>query len=533
VKKRFVIFAALILALQLGSRFARSAETTLGEFLQSSQGRAGLDAATLGAPERFNKITLVHLGVNSTPLRHELIRSAKNTLFMSIPYWFPDTNGLSMMNELKLNRENNPGLDARLFADWLTPAMSGDILGRRVFDRLSEITGGQVELWNKPWSQRTWSFNILKRRLHDKMLIVDGQKLLMGGMNMGDTYLLGGLTREGWHDTDVLIEGQTAQDAQRIYLKNWLLSKFFSGSGSFPGDTKNQIRVLHEIYYQNKSDLEYSAFNPGADGADRMGMIKYKLHLPIPEYERDEFYFPRLPEPDATMSSTRLIYDNPLVDREQTTGKNYSKVRRTLEFLFKNAQKRVRIFLPYLTITKEFELSLIALASRGIPVEVITNSAKSHDLKSGAYYAAFSHYPSLLAAGVTIYEWQGHLPLTDLENMDGCTIPVGSWPGQTLHTKMVIIDGEAVMMGSHNMNTRSETYNTEVMALIVDPRFAAQAEAIFENDLDKTDLRKVMCGDGEVDRPARVKAISLEQADKFYRLHGEDIRKYAQRQFVM
>jgi phosphatidylserine/phosphatidylglycerophosphate/cardiolipin synthase-like enzyme len=59
-----------------------------------------------------------------------------------------------------------------------------------------------------------------------------------------------------------------------------------------------------------------------------------------------------------------------------------------------------------------------------------------------------------------------------------------SWFGNTIHTKGVILDGTVALLGSNNMNTRSELYNSEVMAFVRDPKFASELNAVFEEDLD-------------------------------------------------
>src|SRR4051794_40731718 len=109
-----VVAAALsLLALQPGLARAEGSALLLTEALNSAEGRAELDAATAGAPERFNKVTLYHLGKNSTPLRHELFRTAKNFVFVSTPYWYHDTEGTSLLDELDAAKTANRGLDVR------------------------------------------------------------------------------------------------------------------------------------------------------------------------------------------------------------------------------------------------------------------------------------------------------------------------------------------------------------------------------------------------------------------------------------
>ena len=70
----------------------------------------------------------------------------------------------------------------------------------------------------------------MNHRWHEKYLIVDGQKAILGGLNIADEYMFGGTgrrfetmgaEREAWRDTDVYIEGPSARDAFDGFSKNW------------------------------------------------------------------------------------------------------------------------------------------------------------------------------------------------------------------------------------------------------------------------------------------------------------------------
>jgi phosphatidylserine/phosphatidylglycerophosphate/cardiolipin synthase-like enzyme len=129
----------------------------------------------------------------------------------------------------------------------------------------------------------------------------------------------------------------------------------------------------------------------------------------------------------------------------------------------------------------------------------------------------------LLAAGIKILEWQGHHPYYAIEKQNKCVLEDGDWPGATIHTKAIMIDGEVTMIGSHNFNVRSEAYNTEIVALIADPTFTEQMLDIFSQDLDPTDGRVITCGQATVSRPKRVRQINPAKLKKLIEKHGFDI----------
>lgn len=51
-------------------------------------------------------------------------------------------------------------------------------------------------------------------RNHRKLLVVDGQKAFLGGINVGDEYL-------NWHDVAVQIEGPAVDQAQEVFCDDW------------------------------------------------------------------------------------------------------------------------------------------------------------------------------------------------------------------------------------------------------------------------------------------------------------------------
>lgn len=57
---------------------------------------------------------------------------------------------------------------------------------------------------------------------HRKILIIDESLTIMGGMNPGDTYShKAGVAKNLWRDTDVALEGEAAEQTQRLFVTLW------------------------------------------------------------------------------------------------------------------------------------------------------------------------------------------------------------------------------------------------------------------------------------------------------------------------
>jgi cardiolipin synthase A/B len=116
--------------------------------------------------------------------------------------------------------------------------------------------------------------------------------------------------------------------------------------------------------------------------------------------------------------------------------------------LFFAARRDLVVTTPYYVPDEALQGALCATAYRGIATTIIF-PARNDSWVVGA--ASRSYYADLLAAGVTIYEYQGGL----------------------LHTKSLTIDGEVTLIGSANMDRRSFDLNYENNILFYDAALTA------------------------------------------------------------
>ena len=108
------------------------------------------------------------------------------------------------------------------------------------------------------------------------------------------------------------------------------------------------------------------------------------------------------------------------------------------------AQKEVRIVVPYFIPDESLLDALTAAAQRGVKVSMI-NSEVIDNVFAG--HAQRSYYDELLSAGVELYLYKKPI---------------------FLHTKQVIIDGSAAIVGSSNLDIRSFELNFEINTIVYD-----------------------------------------------------------------
>lgn len=122
------------------------------------------------------------------------------------------------------------------------------------------------------------------------------------------------------------------------------------------------------------------------------------------------------------------------------------------------AQARdIRIISAYFLPTWRLRREILRAARRGRPVRLILAGQSDVPI---ARLATQRLYPSLLRAGVEIYEYQP----------------------QVLHAKLLVL-GEVVYAGSANLDTRSLNINYELLLRLEEPSLAAEARGLFEEDL--------------------------------------------------
>lgn len=126
-----------------------------------------------------------------------------------------------------------------------------------------------------------------------------------------------------------------------------------------------------------------------------------------------------------------------------------------------SAKKSVWLATPYFIPDDDILTALEVAALSGMDVRILFPAKPDKWLP---FLASHSYFPSLLKAGVKIYEYEKGF----------------------LHSKLLIADGEVATIGTANMDMRSFHLNFEVNALLVQTESVAKIVENFERDLKST-----------------------------------------------
>jgi cardiolipin synthase len=162
-------------------------------------------------------------------------------------------------------------------------------------------------------------------------------------------------------------------------------------------------------------------------------------------------FFPPLPAVADTGMLTVGLASSPSSDDHP--------LRLFLVQTFLAARRTLYIETPYFVPDEMVRAAAMDRARAGVDVRILLpdehTDAKLIRRTSHRYYA------EMMAAGVRIYEYQPTM----------------------LHTKSVVVDGLWSVVGSANMDIRSQELNQENVVGVLDAGFAAQVQAAFQRDL--------------------------------------------------
>ncbi len=177
---------------------------------------------------RNNGVQLYHEGEAAFAALLEDIRRAQDFIHMEYYTFTDDALGRRIATELLECAAR--GVDVRIIYD----AVGSWGLSRQLRQRLRE---GGVRIY--PFQRITFPLlgSRVNNRNHRKILVIDGTKAYMGGMNIAQKYISGSSIGQ-WVDTQLRIKGPAAHALHRIFLSDWTFV-----SNESPGPAYSPIPV--------------------------------------------------------------------------------------------------------------------------------------------------------------------------------------------------------------------------------------------------------------------------------------------------
>lgn len=368
----------------------------------------------------------------------------------------------------------------------------------------------------------------IQKRMHNKLFLADNAWGITGGRNLGDAYF-GDSDKSNFVDLDVLAAGRIVRDMSASFDRYW------NDELAYPVERLVSKEDLDRL----KKDGEPAP--PRSQGGG--GIISSANAAPVALMAANTV----LPNMTATAvaASDRPAMDLKtvpllwapsvlMVDKPGKIGPGDDEVDAGdtlidgLLALMQQAKEEVLIISPYFVPGEQMMNVFKELRARGVRVRVLTNSLASND--APAAHAGYSRYrKSLLAMGVELHEMRsdpasaGGLPGSGRASGgsgSGLGGGFGSGVGgsksgtsrASLHSKAVILDRRLSIIGSMNLDLRSQIQNSEVALLIRGRAVAAEAARLIETSFARG-AYKLELTDGKKLRWRAPPGVAFKDAD--------------------
>jgi len=400
-----------------------------------------------------NKFLLLEDANRALIERVRLIRQARHHIALQYYLWRPDSSGLTLLKELLDAVERGVRVDLLLddFHSKPLEPLLRDLSSRTLFN---------IKFFN-PFKHRRWrwlnwltDFKRMNRRMHNKLLLVDGKAGVVGGRNVGNEYF-GTHAGQLFSDLDVIAKGSVV----KILLEDW--QHYWNCPLSVSIEmikSPNRSPLFEDIWLKHQKQPELQ---------DLRQFVLSDAHLNDVSKEGAETWYE---------ASAIVVSDDPL--KAQLSSKPSRLVTHQLVKALGAAQHSIVLVSPYFVPTPAGVKELESLSEQGVKVRVLTNSLAVTDVP--AVHAGYQrHRRRLLLSGVQLFE----LRRTEEKRLRKDVRPYYRRSASSLHAKTVTVDGEKVFVGSFNFDPRSAQINTESGLLIESAEMAERINAMFEHEL--------------------------------------------------
>ncbi|MDB5872276.1 MAG: cardiolipin synthetase (Cardiolipin synthase)-like protein [Ramlibacter sp.] len=341
----------------------------------------------------------------------------------------------------------------------------------------------------------------VQKRMHNKLFIADNAMGITGGRNLGDAYF-GGDGQSNFIDLEVLAVGPVVRVMSASFDRYW------NDELAYPVQALVSTEDLEKLRKPKPSqdgDASQAPATPVAAVPSMPAPTLTSAILPdatptaVANAERPSMDLRRV---SLTWAPALVMVDEPGKigpgDDEVDAGET---VVDGLLHLMQQARQDVLIVSPYFVPGELMMEQFRQLRAKGVRIRVLTNSLASND--APAAHAGYARYrKALLAQGVELYEMRSDQEGT-VGGM-GSARGFGSGAGAggsksgasraSLHSKAVIIDQRLAVIGSMNLDLRSQRKNSEVALLIRSAALSQQAarkiEATFAQGAYRLELVK-------------------------------------------
>jgi len=414
---------------------------------------------------KFNQIALLKNGDESFAARVQLLEKAETSIRIQALIFWGDESGLHIAEILK--KKKAEGIDVRMIVDaaanlgWQTQWMYFDLKQNGI-----EVQGYEslyLEWINEipiPFLSPAKDPEAPNHRYHEKMWIVDGETdrgaAVVGGLNIANEYFRVDPSDPSrfWRDQDVIVKGSIVADMVTAFDRNF---------EHFLEIKESRGALNTDLYWQSTREFLYEFGKLTVSYTTRPDLV-----------ERVKTMARMKPALNYVSARSRFFHNRPRL------GESY--IQQAYLKLFDNAEREIIICNAYFIPSVDFVDAVRDAVSRGVRVIILTNSPETNDLPELTMVGR-SYYKTILSINedaetkqsggkVQIWEWYGWR-YDQAQQTEG-----------TIHAKYAVFDRRYSLVGSYNLDPRSEKLNSETAVVFESDILSAKlAQMFYENDL--------------------------------------------------
>lgn len=421
--------------------------------------------------------TLLDRGEDSLLLRMHLIRAAHTSIDIQTFIFAEDDAGYLMLDELV--KAARRGIKVRVIVDQLFSLDNIELLAQLA----RAHTNFELRVYNPTFHKaRTqpleFAAGILccffqfNQRMHNKLLLIDGQIGIAGGRNYENRYFDWD-DEFDYRDRDVLVIGPATNSMRTSFESFW--------------------RHRRSVALSRLRDVSARILDDGVD-APGYALHSYRNAARVDSLLRraDDGNYIRTHFTNQAQRVGAVEYFSDSPDKLEASDRpKRNQLSRYIIELLRGAQSQIVLQTPYLVLSKTARRMFADLHKSPSPVAIIvsTNSLAATDAFY-VYALSYKYKKRNMKLGFEIHEFKpfpaeagelvaNYAALGDAGDSTAAFHKYGSAPVNRhgvrlgLHAKSIVIDAAITLIGSHNFDPRSDYYNTESGVIIHDRAFAA------------------------------------------------------------
>ena len=411
------------------------------------------------------EVAVIDTGEDSFALRLAALKRARSSIRIQALIFKGDESGLRVAQVLKEKRAE--GLDVRVIVDALSnPALQTQWMLFDLKQHGIEVEG--YEALGLQWINEIPIPGLMPnydparpdKRFHEKLWLIDVGTPhaigVTGGLNIGNEYFRvdPGNPAAYWRDQDIAVRGPVLADLAAAFDRSF--------------DYLVAIKKSRGIFNTN---LYWDATRKAMDTTGKL-TVSYRTDPRLVKRVAELEARPTVP--DFRSATCRFFHHRPRFAE--------SYILQAYLRLIESARQELLIANAYFVPTPAISAALKDAAARCVAVTLVSNSPDTNDLPEISLVGR-GHYVDLLSAnaqaaacpnadaGIRIFEWTGRAPDDPLAQ-------------GTLHSKFAVVDRRVSLVGSYNLDPRSERLNGETALVFDNEELAGRlARLLLQRDL--------------------------------------------------